>query len=148
MLSLLRGTTSFTPSTTPSALVCQIRHATKRAGGSSRNNRDSPGQRLGVKLSGGSACKTGQIIIRQRGTVWHAGTNVGLGRDHTLFALQPGFVKFYTDPTQPRRQFVGVVFDRHLTLPERDDRPRLRRLGLYDAIAWGDGVPKPREWQR
>lgn len=150
MLSLLRSVRAL-PATTPlsaSALQSQVRHATKRAGGSSRNNRDSPGQRLGVKLYGGQVCKTGQIVIRQRGTVWHAGENVGMGRDHTLFALQPGFVKFYKDPHQPRRQFVGVVFERHLNLPNPEGAPRQRRLGLYDAKQWADSKARPREWQR
>jgi large subunit ribosomal protein L27 len=68
--------------------------AHKKAGGSSRNGRDSPGQRLGVKKFGGERVIPGNIIIRQRGTRWHPGQNVGLGRDHTLFALVEGHVKF------------------------------------------------------
>ncbi len=68
--------------------------AHKKAGGSSRNGRDSPGQRLGVKKYGGELVKAGNIIIRQRGTRWHPGVNVGCGKDHTLFALADGHVKF------------------------------------------------------
>lgn len=68
--------------------------AHKKAGGSSRNGRDSPGQRLGVKKFGGEHVIAGNIIIRQRGTRWHPGQNVGIGRDHTLFALVEGHVKF------------------------------------------------------
>jgi large subunit ribosomal protein L27 len=68
--------------------------AHKKAGGSSRNGRDSGGQRLGVKLFGGEACVAGNIIVRQRGTKWHPGTNVGLGKDHTLFAKVAGHVSF------------------------------------------------------
>jgi large subunit ribosomal protein L27 len=68
--------------------------AHKKAGGSSRNGRDSPGQRLGVKKFGGERVIPGNIIIRQRGTRWHAGHNVGMGRDHTLFALIEGQVRF------------------------------------------------------
>ena len=68
--------------------------AHKKAGGSSRNGRDSPGQRLGVKKFGGEHVIPGNIIVRQRGTRWHAGRNVGLGRDHTLFALVEGQVRF------------------------------------------------------
>ena len=68
--------------------------AHKKAGGSSRNGRDSAGQRLGVKLFGGQACIAGNIIVRQRGTRWYPGTNVGLGKDHTLFALTDGQVAF------------------------------------------------------
>jgi large subunit ribosomal protein L27 len=68
--------------------------ATKKAGGSSRNGRDSAGRRLGVKKSGGQAVIAGNIIIRQRGTKYHAGNNVGMGKDHTLFALIAGKVIF------------------------------------------------------
>lgn len=68
--------------------------AHKKAGGSSRNGRDTAGRRLGVKKFGGEVVVPGNIIIRQRGTKWHPGENVGLGRDHTIFALVPGHVKF------------------------------------------------------
>ena len=68
--------------------------AHKKAGGSSRNGRDSESKRLGVKKFGGEAVIPGNIIIRQRGTKWHPGVNVGMGKDHTLFALTDGRVKF------------------------------------------------------
>ena len=68
--------------------------AHKKAGGSSRNGRDSAGRRLGVKLFGGQAAIAGNIIARQRGTTWWPGANVGMGRDHTLFALTDGAVTF------------------------------------------------------
>jgi large subunit ribosomal protein L27 len=68
--------------------------AHKKAGGSSRNARDSSGQRLGVKLFGGQMAKAGSIIVRQHGTKIYPGTNVGIGRDNTLFALASGQVKF------------------------------------------------------
>ncbi|MCH8617370.1 50S ribosomal protein L27 [Sphingomonas sp. SM33] len=68
--------------------------AHKKAGGSSRNGRDSESKRLGVKLFGGQSARAGNIIVRQRGTKWHAGTNVGMGKDHTLFALTDGCVNF------------------------------------------------------
>ena len=68
--------------------------AHKKAGGSSRNGRDSAGRRLGVKKFGGEAVVAGNIIIRQRGTKWHPGVNVGMGKDHTLFALEQGAVSF------------------------------------------------------
>ncbi len=68
--------------------------AHKKAGGSTRNGRDSEAKRLGVKRFGGEAVLAGSIIVRQRGTKFHAGTNVGCGRDHTLFALTDGKVKF------------------------------------------------------
>ena len=68
--------------------------ATKKAGGSSRNGRDSAGRRLGVKKYGGELVKPGNIIIRQRGTKFYPGENVGIGKDHTLFALKEGKVSF------------------------------------------------------
>jgi large subunit ribosomal protein L27 len=70
--------------------------AHKKAGGSSRNGRDTAGRRLGVKKFGGEAVVAGNIIVRQRGTKWHPGTNVGLGKDHTIFALVDGKVAFRT----------------------------------------------------
>jgi large subunit ribosomal protein L27 len=82
--------------------------AHKKAGGSSRNGRDSESKRLGVKIYGGQAIKAGSIIIRQRGTKVHAGVNVGCGRDHTLFATSDGVVKFEKKGPQGR-QFVSVV---------------------------------------
>src|SRR5436305_597156 len=81
--------------------------AHKKAGGSSRNGRDSGGQRLGVKLFGGEACVAGNIIVRQRGTKWHPGTNVGLGKDHTLFAKVNGHVSF--NVTGKGRTYVSVL---------------------------------------
>lgn len=82
--------------------------AHKKAGGSSRNGRDSAGRRLGVKKFGGEFVVPGNIIIRQRGTKWHPGTNVGLGRDHTLFALVDGKVEFSVKGAAKRRT-VSVV---------------------------------------
>ncbi|WP_372612625.1 50S ribosomal protein L27, partial [Halomonas sp.] len=70
--------------------------AHKKAAGSTRNGRDSESKRLGVKLYGGQVVTAGNIIVRQRGTKFHAGTGVGLGRDHTLFALSDGVIKFET----------------------------------------------------
>jgi large subunit ribosomal protein L27 len=82
--------------------------AHKKAGGSTKNGRDSESKRLGVKIFGGQAIIAGNIIVRQRGTRVHAGTNVGLGRDHTLFAKKDGFVKFERKGPK-NRQFVSVV---------------------------------------
>jgi large subunit ribosomal protein L27 len=81
--------------------------AHKKAGGSSRNGRDSKGRRLGVKKFGGESVLGGNILVRQRGTKWHAGTNVGMGVDHTLFALIDGKVEFRTKANG--RSFVSVV---------------------------------------
>lgn len=82
--------------------------ATKKAGGSTRNGRDSESKRLGVKLFGGQVVQGGNIIIRQRGTKFHAGTNVGMGKDHTLFAKTEGVLKFEVKGPRNRR-FVSVV---------------------------------------
>lgn len=82
--------------------------AHKKAGGSTRNGRDSHSKRLGVKCFGGEKVKPGSIIIRQRGTRFHKGENVGMGTDHTLFALVEGHVKF-TKKGRHLRQFVSVV---------------------------------------
>jgi len=82
--------------------------AHKKAAGSTRNGRDSESKRLGVKLFGGQAATASNIIVRQRGTRFHAGTGVGLGRDHTLFALSDGFVKFETKGPK-NRKFVSIV---------------------------------------
>ena len=81
--------------------------AHKKAGGSSRNGRDSAGRRLGVKTYGGEIVLDGNILARQRGTKWHAGRNVGLAKDHTLFALVNGKVQFATKAKG--RTFVSVV---------------------------------------
>jgi large subunit ribosomal protein L27 len=82
--------------------------AHKKAGGSTRNGRDSESKRLGVKIFGGQAVRAGNIIVRQRGTHFHAGTNVGIGRDHTLFALTDGAVRFDRKGPHERR-FVSIV---------------------------------------
>ena len=80
----------------------------KKAGGSSRNGRDSHSQRLGIKIFGGEQVIAGNILARQRGTKWHPGKNVGLGKDHTLFALVDGTVAFKTRGDKGRK-FVDVV---------------------------------------
>jgi len=82
--------------------------AHKKAGGSSRNGRDSEAKRLGVKRFGGQQVLAGNILVRQRGTRFHPGVNVGSGRDHTLFALADGEVKFEIKGPE-NRQFVSIV---------------------------------------
>jgi large subunit ribosomal protein L27 len=81
--------------------------AHKKSGGSSRNGRDSAGQRLGVKKFGGEAVLAGNILVRQRGTKFWAGENVGMGRDHTLFAMATGAVRFITKRND--RTYVNVA---------------------------------------
>ena len=82
--------------------------AHKKAGGSSRNGRDSAAQRLGVKRFGGQLIPAGNIIVRQRGTEFHPGVNVGMGQDHTLFALVDGHVEFTLKGPKQRRT-VNIV---------------------------------------
>ena len=82
--------------------------AHKKAGGSTKNGRDSQSKRLGVKMYGGQVIQAGNIIIRQRGTEYHPGLNVGCGHDHTLFAKADGVVKFEVKGPKNRR-FVSVV---------------------------------------
>ncbi|MBB3773880.1 MULTISPECIES: 50S ribosomal protein L27 [Ancylobacter] len=81
--------------------------AHKKAGGSSRNGRDSAGRRLGVKKFGSEKVIAGNIIVRQRGTTWHPGTNVGMGKDHTLFALTDGRVEFRKKANS--RTYVSII---------------------------------------
>jgi len=82
--------------------------AHKKAAGSTRNGRDSESKRLGVKLFGGQVVNPGNIIVRQRGTKFHAGTGVGIGKDHTLFARDEGVVKCETKGPK-NRKFVSIV---------------------------------------
>ena len=84
--------------------------AHKKAGGSTRNGRDSNPKYLGVKRYGGEAVMAGNILVRQRGTRFHAGSGVGVGRDHTLFALVDGKVTFESRG-KPRRKFVSIETD-------------------------------------
>lgn len=81
--------------------------AHKKAGGSSRNGRDSAGRRLGVKKFGGELVIPGNILVRQRGTKWYPGRNVGLGRDHTIFATAEGHVTFHKG--LKNRTFISVL---------------------------------------
>ena len=119
--------------------------AHKKAGGSSRNGRDSAGKRLGIKAFGGEHVVPGNIIARQRGTKWHPGTNVGMGTDHTLFAKVEGHVEFRTK-AEAHRPFVGLepqqlggqdqmagrgdrqIFGEPLDHAEDDDKPQDRHV--------------------
>lgn len=82
--------------------------AQKKAGGSSRNGRDSKSKRLGVKKFGGEYVTSGNIIVRQRGTKFHNGKNVGIGKDHTLYSLKNGYVKF-NKKNKLNKTFVSVI---------------------------------------
>ena len=86
--------------------------AHKKGAGSSRNGRESESKRLGVKLYGGQITKAGNIIVRQRGTVHHPGVNVGIGKDHTLFALTDGIIEF--KKRKKNKSFVSVIPEKSL----------------------------------
>ncbi|KAI1660538.1 ribosomal L27 protein-domain-containing protein [Daldinia decipiens] len=91
-------------------------------------------KKLGAKKSGDSYVITGNIIYKQRGTIWFAGENCGMGRDHTIFALTSGYVKYYRDPARhPKRQYIGVVFNKEDTLPYPTHAMRRRRLNMIAA---------------
>lgn len=112
--------------------LMQTRNATKRVSGSKTNKNDSAGRRLGPKVYESHFVRPGQIIMRQRGTKIHPGENTGIGKDHTIFALEPGYVRFYYDPFHPLRKYVGVALSKDLTLPSPHFAPRIRRFGYVE----------------
>ena len=115
-------------------VLTNIRNATKRAAGSKTSNKDSRGRRLGSKKSDGQEVKVGEIIYRQRGTKIYPGENTGLGKDHTIFALEPGYVRFYYDPFHPNRKFAGVVLNKNHRLPSPHFAPTARRFGRVEIV--------------
>jgi len=122
-----------------------VRTATKRAGGTVRNHGHSPGKRLGVKKFSDEYVIPGNIIVRQRGTQFHPGQHVGMGRDHTIFALVPGYVRFYSKKwMNGERRYVGLVLNRGEKLP-RDEAAlgRSRYFGLVDLNAPSAPQPQP-----
>ncbi|CAN0924924.1 50S ribosomal protein L27, chloroplastic [Linum grandiflorum] len=126
---LLKGDGGFTPKWSSvslprkAAIPLTIQMAHKKGAGSTKNGRDSPGQRLGVKIYGDQLAKPGAIIIRQRGTKFHPGNNVGMGKDHTLFALIDGLVKF--EKYGPDRKKVSVY--PRVVQPENPNCYRVRK---------------------
>ncbi|XP_078441118.1 ribosomal protein large subunit 27 [Wolffia australiana] len=118
-----RGSVSFPLSSTP--LTIEAAH--KKGAGSTKNGRDSKGQRLGVKIYGDQAAKAGSIIVRQRGTKFHPGKNVGLGKDHTLFSLIDGMVKF--EKFGPDRKKVSVY--PRVEQPENPDSYKVRKREYF-----------------
>ncbi|MCJ1369940.1 54S ribosomal protein L2 mitochondrial [Loxospora ochrophaea] len=115
----------------PTKPTTHTRPASHAAQGRANGPGDSAGRRLGAKKGNSELVTTGNIIFRQRGTHWFPGENCGMGRDHTIFALQRGYVQYYRDPeTHPTRKFIGVVFERGMSLPRAKGAPRWRRLGM------------------
>ncbi|KAI5780800.1 ribosomal L27 protein-domain-containing protein [Geopyxis carbonaria] len=106
----------------------QTRQASHATSGRANKAKDGPGKRLGAKKTQGEKVIPGMIIYRQRGTVWYPGENAGMGRDHTIFAAQPGYVRYYKDPKHPKRQFIGIALREDQKLPHPDGAARVRRL--------------------
>lgn len=125
---------SATAAATISPVLTSIRNATKRAAGSKTSNKDSRGRRLGSKKSDGQEVKVGEIIYRQRGTKIYPGENTDIGKDHTIFAVEPGFVRFYYDPFHPNRKFAGVVLNKNHKLPSPHFAPTARRFGRVEIL--------------
>ncbi|KAI4722972.1 ribosomal protein L27 [Aureobasidium sp. EXF-10727] len=119
------------PAATNTTTSIAVRHASHKAQGAANSAKDGAGKRLGAKKSGEQYVIPGNIIFRQRGTKWFPGDNCAMGRDHTIYATQPGYVKYYKDPLKhPKRQYIGVVFERAQVLPQPPHAVRRRRLGM------------------
>ncbi|KAI1813770.1 ribosomal L27 protein-domain-containing protein [Poronia punctata] len=126
------------------AVVEGRRHASVKAQGAYRL-RDSSTipKKLGAKKSGDSYVIPGNIIYKQRGTKWYPGENCGMGRDHTIFALATGYVKYYKDPKKhPKRQYIGVVFNKDDKLPYPENAMRKRKLNMV-AVPVAPPQPQP-----
>ncbi|TGO26668.1 hypothetical protein BPAE_0055g00390 [Botrytis paeoniae] len=135
---------SFKKSSSPLAPLIGVRHASHAAQGAVNKAKDGPGKRLGAKKSGEQYVIPGNIIFRQRGTHWFPGDNCAMGRDHTIYATQPGYVKYYKDPERhPKRQYIGVVFKREQVLPLPRNTIRRRRLGMEVAKIEEPEVEQP-----
>jgi len=117
----------------PFSLLGSVRTATKRAGGTVHNHGGSPGKRLGIKKFSDQLVIPGNIIVRQRGTQFHPGPHVKMGRDHTIYAVTPGFVRFFrTKRLRGERKYVGVVLERGERLPR--DEENLGRSRYCDLV--------------
>lgn len=125
------------PKTTPSISrtllpFSQVRYASHASQGTAnQHSRDPPGKRLGAKRTGGEYVVPGCIIFRQRGSKWFPGDNCGMGRDHTIYATQAGYVRYYLDPERhPERRYIGVVFEKDGKLPRPRNAPTRRKLNM------------------
>jgi large subunit ribosomal protein L27 len=102
--------------------------ATKKQGGSSGNGRDSAGRRLGIKLYEGAYAKAGAIVIRQRGCKWRAGDNAAMGKDHTVFATQPGRVQFTRHPYHKKKRHIVSIMEETAWISQREQNKREENL--------------------
>ncbi|RPB26696.1 ribosomal protein L27 [Terfezia boudieri ATCC MYA-4762] len=112
--------------------VSAVRWATHKASRPANKGKDGPGKRLGAKKTAGELVKTGHIIFRQRGTLWYPGENASMGRDHTIFAGCPGYVRYYRDPAHPKRKFIGIALTPTQKLPTPPNAATRRRLGRVE----------------
>ncbi|KIW29849.1 ribosomal protein L27 [Cladophialophora immunda] len=114
-----------------------VRHASHAQQGRANGPSDSAGRRLGAKKGSSEWVHPGNIIFKQRGTKWFPGENVGIGKDHTLYALEYGYVRYYRDPLKhPKRRYIGVALEKEgprSQLPTPRNAPTRRRLGMYAA---------------
>ncbi|OCT52658.1 ribosomal protein L27 family protein [Cladophialophora carrionii] len=121
----------------PRSSAIFVRHASHAQQGRANGPSDSAGRRLGAKKGSSEWVHPGNIIFKQRGTKWFPGENVGIGKDHTLFALEYGYVRYYRDPLKhPKRRFIGVALAKEgpaSQLPTPRNAPSRRRLGMYAA---------------
>lgn len=125
------------PKTTPSISrtllpFSQVRYASHASQGTAnRHSRDPAGKRLGAKRTGGEYVVPGCIIFKQRGSKWFPGDNCAMGRDHTIYATQAGYVRYYADPEKhPERRYIGVVFEKDGQLPHPRNAPSRRKLNM------------------
>ncbi|KAF2140156.1 uncharacterized protein K452DRAFT_319705 [Aplosporella prunicola CBS 121167] len=132
----------------PSPTLTFVRHATHQAQGRANGPKNGVGKRMGAKKTGEQYVVPGNIIFKQRGTLWFPGENCLMGRDHTIHAAAPGYVKYYRDPAKhPKRKYIGVVFERNQTLPTPVHAARRRRLGML-AVARDGAVEHEHEQEQ
>ncbi|RPB03490.1 ribosomal protein L27 [Choiromyces venosus 120613-1] len=111
-------------------ILQQVRHATHKASGAANGAHNTAGKRLGAKKTAGEKVVPGMIIYRQRGTLWFPGENAGIGRDHTIFAMNTGYVRYYRDSGPKKRKTIGVAITPDQPLPRPPNAARTRRLGV------------------
>ncbi|CAG8959344.1 hypothetical protein HYFRA_00013115 [Hymenoscyphus fraxineus] len=133
------------PATSPASLTF-VRYASHAQQGAVNKGKDGAGKRLGAKRSGEQYVIPGNIIFRQRGTHWFPGENCAMGRDHTIYATESGYVKYYKDPERhPKRGYIGVVFEREQVLPLPRNSMRRRKLNMVAQKMKVEPVQEPVE---
>ncbi|PLB43134.1 putative 50S ribosomal protein L27 [Aspergillus steynii IBT 23096] len=125
--------------------LSHVRHASHASQGTAnRHSRDPAGKRLGAKRTGGEYVVPGCIIFRQRGTKWFAGENCAIGRDHTIYATEAGYVRYYLDPERhSERKYIGVCFEKDGKLPTPRNAPTRRKLNRVAIARTPDVLPEP-----